>query len=151
MAKFVFRLQTILNYKKQIESLRKNELASAIKVFEKEKAILRGLHFEMDQTVIKIRRLKQGQIDIVELKLLDGYCLYLKDKINAQTIVVQKAEAFVEEKKRALVEAMRERKLLENLREKKLKEFLYEERKNEQKVSEEIFGFKYAKTLVSGE
>ena len=58
---------------------------------------------------------------------------------------INKAKEIVEEKRLALLEAMKERKVLETLKEKEKENYFKEELKNEQKIIDEIVSYKYNK------
>ena len=51
MAKFIFKLQSILNLRKQKEDSVKNELANAMRRLEAEKRKLASLEYTLDETV----------------------------------------------------------------------------------------------------
>ena len=60
-------------------------------------------------------------------------------------MIVNKAKDFVEEKRLALLEAMKQRKVLEALKEKGKENYFKEELKKEQKMIDEIVSYKYNK------
>ena len=66
-------------------------------------------------------------------------------KIEEQMQNINKAKEIVEEKRLALLEAMKERKVLETLKEKEKENYFKEELKNEQKIIDEIVSYKYNK------
>ena len=146
MAKFVFRLQSYLGVKEQLEEQKKNEYGNAIRRLEEEKEKLRMLEFELQENVTLFKKALSTSIAPVEIRRYNNRIEYLKVVIVEQKGRVQAAEQFVEEKRLELVEAMKERKALETVKERSYEEYLKEEQRAEQAVVDGIVSYQYAKT-----
>ena len=106
-----------------------------------------NLNFEnkKQQNIISFREsiskgVKPGYIDSI-----NKYTSLIDKKIEDQKVIVNKAKDFVEEKRLALLEAMKQRKVLEALKEKGKENYFKEELKKEQKMIDEIVSYKYNK------
>jgi len=150
MAKFVFSLAAILSIKEKMEELKKNELAKAIMALEAEKARLVQLENTRADCIESFRASIDTGVKPLDLKQHNHYLDKLKLWIKAQKVAISIAEAFVEEKRQELVEAMRERKALDKLKENDYNEYLIEEKKAEQKSIDEIVSYKTAKMTIQG-
>ncbi len=143
MAKFVFRLQTILGLKQKLEDQKKLEFGKAVKKLEIEKQHKIELENEKDDCIIGLRNKINTVVAPVEIKQYENYIDFMKKKISEQAIVISIEEKYVEKKRLELIESIKERKMLETLREKDYENYLKEEQQREQKVVDEIVSFKY--------
>ncbi len=143
MGKFVFKLQAVLNLKKQIESNMKNELGKAVQELERQKIILLDIETERDEYIGEINSKSSSGISVGLLKEYSSYISLLKDRIELQKNNVRRAQKSVDKCREQLVTAVQERKMMEKLREKKYEEYIKEQQKMEQKVIDEIASFNY--------
>lgn len=144
MAKFVYRLQSYLNLKEQVEELKKNEYGYALRRLEEERQ--KKLQLEAEQeTIVKIfRKSLLVSIKPVDIRRFNNRIELLKVWIIEQEQRVKQAEQEAEEKRLALVEAMKERKALETVRERSYEDYKLEEKRNEQVVVDGIVSYQYA-------
>jgi len=147
MAKFNFSLAPILRVKEKVEDLKKNEMAKAILALEAEKQRLVMLEETRANCIESFRESLNSGVKPEDVKHHNQYLDKLKIWIKAQHVAIQIAEAFVEQKRLELVEAMKERKALDKLKENDYNEFLIEEKKEEQKSIDEIVSYKGSLTL----
>ena len=144
MPRFSFRLQSFLSVKEQLEELRKNEYGAAIRKLEEEKEKLRILETEVEENVRLFKISLTRAINPVDIKRYNNRIEFLKKMIIEQKKRIKKAEDFVEERRLALIEAMKERKALETVRARAYEEYLREESLREQLVTDGIVSYKYA-------
>jgi flagellar FliJ protein len=147
MPKFVFRMQSVLNLKVQIEDNLKNELGKATKKLEDEKRVLRLILEEQEECMNKMSSDSSKGIRVDKLQKYSSYISHLKDKAEYQKENINKALQIVDKYREQLIKAMQEREILEKLREKKFKEFMENQIKDEQLVSDEIVNFKYTNDM----
>jgi len=147
MAKFNFRLQQFLGIKEQIEDQKELEYAKAIRLLEEEKAKLKQMSEQLVQQIENMREQVLNAIDPTEIKLLNASINRLRQIIVQQKERVAAAEAYVEEKRLELVEAMKERKALEIVRDNAREAFIIEENLAEQKQVDELVSFKYKEQI----
>lgn len=143
MGKFVFKLQAVLNLKKQIESNLKNELGKAVQELERQKQILKDIESERDEYIGEIKSKSSSGISVGLLREYNSYLSLLKDRMDLQKNNIICAQKNVDKCREELVKAVQERKMMEKLREKKYEEHIKEQQKMEQKIIDEIASFNY--------
>ncbi|HOM03255.1 MAG TPA: flagellar export protein FliJ [Acetivibrio sp.] len=141
MGKFVFKMQTLLNLKIQLENGLKNELGRAVQELERQKDILNKINNEMNEYIDSINSKSWEGISVGELREYNTYISYLSDRAKLQKENIKKAQLVVDKYRDKLIRAMQERKVLEKLREKKYEEYMKEQLKEEQKLNDEIVSF----------
>jgi flagellar FliJ protein len=142
MAKFIFKLQSILNLRKQKEDSVKNELANAMRRLEAEKRKLASLEYTLDETVREFNE-KTKKTTVHELIEFNEYLSILNSRIKAQKENVNNAAQYVDKVREELVKAMKDRKIMDKLKDKQFEEFLLEQKQLEQKTNDEIVSYNY--------
>jgi len=138
-----FRLESILSLKENIEQVKQKELADA---YAKKNRILerkQSLEDEKNELNKIIKDSLRGAITPQELMLNTRYIGVLDTQMQQIAAEIVKADAEIEVKRLALVDAMKERKILENLKEMQLEELKKELLLEEQKLTDEIVGYRY--------
>ena len=148
MGKFIFKLQPLLNVKKQMEDNLKNELGKSIQKLEKEKDRLKKIEKESEDVIFKINSEVCKGIFVCKLKEYGSYVGYLKEKAELQKENINYAQTVVDKYREQLIAVVKEREMLEKLREKKCKEYNEEQLKIEQMLIDEINSYKYNKTII---
>jgi flagellar FliJ protein len=144
MPRFQFRLQQYLGVKEQIESQKELEYAKALRILEEEKQKLAEYRRNREEAVENLRSLVSKAISPYDIRRHNNNIERLKHQIKAQEERVVAAEAYAEQKRLELVQAMKERKALETVKENALEEFLKEADLAERKQVDELVSFKYA-------
>jgi len=147
MPRFEFRLQQYLGIKEQLEEQKELEYAKALRRVEEEKQHLRQLISRREQTIEDMRRSLTKVISPIDLRRANNTIERLKIQIAEQLERVAAAEAFAEEKRLELLQAMKERKAIETVRDNQKEEFLIEIDKKERKQVDELVSFKYTDKL----
>ncbi|MGN0306433.1 MAG: flagellar export protein FliJ [Lachnospiraceae bacterium] len=145
MAKFIYRMQNILNIKYKLEDQAKNEFTLANRILreeeeKKEKLLTRQAKYRQEAKVLLSRKL-----DVLRIKENKEAILRMEEYIRAQDRVIQKAQKTVEEKAEALATLRQERKAQEKLKEKAFDDFMQEENAKESKEIDELVSFTYGK------
>ncbi len=143
MGKFVFKLQAVLNLKKQIEDSVKNELGKAAQELKRQIKILEDIEIERDEYIQDINSQSTSGTSVGKLKNYNLYISLLKDKMVYQKNNIKNAQKSVDMYREQLIIAVQERKMMEKLREKKFEEYLKEQQKEEQKLIDEIASFNH--------
>ena len=139
MARFVFRLQTVLEHRKRLEDLAKVAFGDSQGGLFREQAMLRGFQEDEERTVDHLEMIQhEGILDMENLQLGLRFLDVTKVQIDRQTQVVARAEARVEQRRQELVAAMQARKALDRLREKQLADFKRLEQVREMKEIDEM-------------
>lgn len=143
MAKFRYRMQSILDIKYQLETQAKMELGKAQIALNEEQEKQKRLIDRKAAYLEEGRRLREDAISVNDLRDNRNAVLIMDDLIVAQRIEVAKAAEVVELARQKLTEIMQERKMHEKLKEKALLEFLEEEKRAEAKVVDELTSYTY--------
>ena len=152
MAKFVYRMQSLLNIQYQLETQAKMELGRAQMRLTQEEEKLQGLIDRKTAYLEEGRRLRSRRLHIMNLKDNRNAMLIMDEKIEDQREQVKFAEKHVEEARNRLQEVMKERKMHEKLREKAFVEFVREENAAEHKAVDELTSYTYGqRSKIKGE
>ena len=143
MAKFVYRMQSILNIKEKMEEQAKQAFAAANHQLTGEEQRLQRLSQRRIQYLAEGAVLRQQLLDPLRLQENAAALDYIKEAIIEQRIRVRKAEEAVERARQILQEYMIERKTHEQLREAAFEEFKKELAKEESKEVDELVSYTY--------
>ena len=143
MAKFVYRMQNILNLKLKLEEQQKMEFAAARKRLDEEEDKLHRLFRRKAGYEEEGRRLREDDLNVQDILDNRNALIQMDDYIAFQQIQVSKAEAKLEEERQKLQEAVQERKIQEKLRENAFEVFIREENARESKEVDELVSYTY--------
>lgn len=143
MAKFAYRMQNILDIKLKLESQAKITygLAAQKHAEEQEKLsqlMIRRMHYEKN-----LKELMQGPLDVRAIHNAKADVTMIKALVRQQTLQVRKAEAVMNDARRALNEVMQDRKIHEKLKEKAFDQFKEEIAKQETKEIDGLVSYTY--------
>lgn len=141
MAKFIYRMQNILNIKYKLETQAKTEFSIAAAALRKEEEKLEQLRQRKRDYERKARELANGRLDFLEIRLNRTAIETIKEAIQNQILAVHVAERNLENARKRLQEVMTERKTHEILKDKAFEEFKKEVEKEESKVVDELVSF----------
>ena len=143
MARFVYRMQSILNIKIQIENQAKMEFGQAQRRLLEEEERLEGLYNRKEFYLEEGRKLRMDSLKVLSLRDNEYAVARMEEYIEAQKEAVRNAELQVEEARQKLQEVMTERKAQERLREKAFEQFMQEENAREGKEVDELTSYTY--------
>jgi len=143
MPRFQFRLQQYLGVKEQIENQKELEYAHALRKVEVEKQKKEAMVTYRSESIEALRTALTRLISPLEIKRYNHTIDRLTQQINLQEMKIVEAEALAEDKRQALVQAMKDRKALEIVRDNTREEFNLEVSLAEQKQVDELVSFKY--------
>ena len=143
MAKFIYKMQNILDVKYKVEEQIKVEFAQANEAYNLEVKKLEDFVSRKYGYEEKLRNLYNENLNISEIRNTINAIDKMKEIIQQLIIEVNKASKHVEEVRQKLNEAMLERKTQETLREKAFEEFLLELKAQEDKETDELVSFRY--------
>ena len=143
MAKFIYRMQNILDIKLKMEDQAKASFAEANKELLNEEEKLEGLIRRREEYELEGQRLRLETLDVIKLKDNSRALQVMKDMIKAQEMVVSIARDKVELARRKLQVAMRERKTQEKLKENAFEEFKHELGSEESKEVDELVSYRF--------
>lgn len=144
MAKFSFRLQSVLNLKTALENQQKNAFSAAKKRLDDEEEKLGILKQRLYEYEEEGRSLRENVLQVQDLLDNRVYITRINEYIDEQTLAVKLAENRLEEERVKLVEMMRERKTYERLKEKAFEQYIEEEKHAEAVENDEHNSYVYS-------
>ena len=146
MAKFVYRMQNILDIKQKLEEQEKANLGLATARYNEEQMKLREVIKRQADYERQLRDLSLGTLNINEIKSCKQSITSMKVLVRDQMIAVSKAQKQMEAVRKRLNEVMMDRKMHEKLREKEFDKFLQELNYEEGKLTDELVSYTYFNT-----
>lgn len=144
MARFRYRMQSILDLKYKTEGQAKTEFGIAQRELNEEIAKLDELYARKEAYFQAGRNMRGSDaLPVMEIMQNDAWLERMDDMIEQQIKQVQYAEQVVEEKRAILTVEVQERKMQERLREKAYEQFLMDEKAAEFKENDERSAFVY--------
>ncbi len=148
MAKFVYKFETILNLKVQMEDSLKNELGKAYKKLEHEKNKLLALENKRKDLISDFNQKSSTGVSAGKLREYGSYIALVKDRIVYQKDNVNYSQSVVDKCKGRLIKAVQEKEMFEKLKDKQYKGYVKEQFKKDQKLVDEIVSYKQNKLLA---
>lgn len=146
MAKFVYKMQNILDIKYKLETQARTSYAEANNHLRQEELKLKEIYDDIDKYENEIRQKSVNVIDIEELKWCANAIRIKKLEAEKQKKAVDRAVREVELARVKLNEVMVDRKTHEKLKERAFDEFKQELIGSENKEVDEIVSFKFNKS-----
>ena len=143
MAKFQYKLQSVLDIKEKLESQEKIAFGIAMTNLLEEQEVLQKLMIQKAGYDKQARKLLEGNINLRDIHTCRQAVETMKTRIRAQMLEVHNAEKQLDIVRRRLNEVMIERKTYEKLREKKFEEFKAEVLYEENKEVDELVSYTY--------
>lgn len=145
MAKFVYRMQNILNLKENLEKQQKAAFTVANNRLMKEQDKLQELMLRQASYENELDRMLKGVLNLKEIARCRNSIEAMKSLVRDQMIVVHQAQKKVDEERKKLDEIMKDRKTHEKLKEKAFDEFKEELNHQEMKEIDELVSFTHSK------
>ena len=143
MAKFRYRMQSILDITNQMENQAKMELGQAQRRLMEEEERLELLKDRKEAYLEEGRKMRLHTLSVRKLRDNEYAVARMEEFIEAQIRNVKRAENEVEAARLKLQEIMKERKSHERLREKAFEQFIAEENAKESKEVDELTSYTY--------
>lgn len=137
---FKFRFETLLITRRHAEETLQKELSEARRALAAEQAALRDKKSARRQCLQDLRQKQQQSFRTPDIQLYGPYLERLERDIDLQQKRVAGAERKVNQKRIALMEAVKRRKILEKLREKDQQSYLKSMAVRERKFMDEVAG-----------
>lgn len=151
MAKFIYRMQSILDIKMKLESQARMQFAREKQILDEEEHKLSELEKRKEAYIEEARRLRNDTLNVRNLRDSKTAIQTMDSFIAEQTLQMKIAERKVEEARDKLKEVMQERKTQEKLREKSFEEFRMEENHKESKEVDELVSYTYGQRRMEGQ
>lgn len=143
MAKFIYKMQNILDIKNKLETQEKTAFAIAMQKLRTEEERLVRIDNDILEYEELIRQQNDGSINIQEWKRCNEALEYKKEEKKNQIQQIKLAQKNVDIARGRLNKVMIERKTQEVLKEKAFEEFVHELNENEKKEVDELVSFTY--------
>ncbi len=143
MAKFIFKMESILSVKEKLEEQAKAEYSIEIMKLRQEEEKLDELEKRKDAYQTRLYEAVMDTLNISEIKILEDSVENIKYNIKLQLIVIANQQKNVDRAREKLDNAMKERKTYEKLKEKAFEEFKEQINAEEQKEINELVSFKF--------
>lgn len=146
MAKFVYRMQNILEIKYKTETQAKSHYSNMQTRFNEEQDKLEQMFARKKELEDYHRELAVGNLDVKELNESKKAIEYQREAIKKQLVEVKVAQKNLEMARIRLNEIMKDRKTHEKLRENAFEEFLLELSAQEKKEIDELVSYRYGQS-----
>lgn len=143
MAKFIYRMQSILDIKEKMEEQAKNEFASARMHLDEEEEKLNILIKRKEGYEEQGRELQKSGLNVLDIISNRDAIARMQEFIEIQKKAVTAAQAKLEDARIRLQTAMQESKIQAKLKEKAFEEFMKEENAREFKEVDELTSYTY--------
>lgn len=143
MAKFIYRMQNILDLKLKLEEQAKIAFSLANGKLREEEAKLHRIYDEIHIYGNKLRESQNGKLNLPEMKRCSEAIEIKKEQAEDQKKQIKVAERNVEIARKKLNDVMIERKTQEILREKAFHEYKKELGEEEKKMTDELTSYQY--------
>ena len=144
---FNFRLQSVLDYIKQLEEKVVSEFADTKRRFDCEKDILKKLKKERLDLVSRLNGMEGPKLCSANVSAYFLYINYIKHKEKYHEEIISGIVRELEEKRLELLNVIKKRKILEMVREKKLEEYRIYLISKERKELDELGTSRYARNM----
>lgn len=146
MARFVYRMQNILDIKYKLEAQARSDYAAAAARLAEEEEKLAALYLRRRKYEQKAKTLLEDSISVRDLNANKKAIDVMKSMIRDQSVRVHLAQRKLEEERRKLSEIMQDRKTHEKLKEHKFEEFMQEQNAEESKEIDQLVSFTHNNT-----
>ena len=148
MARFAYRMQSILDLKYKTEGQARMAFSNALRAVREEEDRLNALYerrarYVEDGKEMRSRSGGGGGLPVMDILMNDDYIARMEDLIEVQKAAVKRAEEALEIEREKLNQEVQERKMQERLRERAFEEYLAEEKAQEAKELDERSSFVY--------
>lgn len=143
MARFRYRMQSILDIKLKMETQAKQEFAEARMNLDREEERLAALRERRENYERRARERLMGTLNCRDMAENKEALLRMDEYIASQLLQVREAENKLERAREKLAEVMIERKSHETLKEKAFEQFLMDEKRQEGKEVDELTSYTY--------
>ena len=143
MAKFRYRMQSILNIKLKMEEQAKMQFAQAQAKLNEEEEKLQKLKDRKSLYETDLKEQLQSKLNLLKIEELQNAVMRMEEFIALQKREVDKVARVVEKERQKLTEVMMERKSHEKLKENAFEEFMQELNSAEGKEIDELTSYTY--------
>lgn len=148
MARFKYKMQSVLDVKEKLESKAKQDFAAANARLEEEKEKLAALQERKKAYMEEGIKLRLEVLDVRKIRENKLAVMKMDEYIRNQMLQINRAAKEVERCRAALQEVMQERKVHEKLKENAFQVFLHEEEASESKEIDQLTTYLHGQKLM---
>lgn len=140
---FKFSLEPVLSLREKVEDNKKRELGEATQY--QEKVYQEKLHLEQikEEALNLTRKQSREAVNVLEIRTLNQYNSYMVKAVRNKEHELEEAKQVVNEKREALLEAVKDRKILDNLKAIHKENFEEEEKRAEQRILDDMVTYRF--------
>lgn len=142
---FVFRFQTVLDFRKNVEEKILGEFSEKKRQLEFEELKLQNLMKEWSALLGELKKMQNKAVPVGDIARYVAYIDQVKENENRQKIKIAEVSVQLETKRIELLDAVRKTKIMEKLKQRHAKEYKDDERALEQKNSDEMSVLKFGR------
>lgn len=136
--RFSFKLQSLLNWKKNLEESSQMRLAEKIKQFMAQEEKIQQLMLQRVETDRELHEKLMSGIEVVEYLVYKQFAEESYEDLLRKEGKKKQVIKEIEKERELLIGLMKERKMLERLKEKRIKKFIYQMEKMDQRNMDEM-------------
>lgn len=140
---FKFNLEPVLSLKQKIEDSKKRELGEATTYKERVDSEKQLLIQSKLEALSEAKNQGNSTINIASMKAFNQYSQYMDYAIEDKNKELIEAQKMVDEKRSALLEAVKDRKILDNLKAIQREIFNEEEKREEQRILDDMVTYRF--------
>ena len=133
-----FQLQKVLNYRKEVEKVRKIEFDTAKREFESAAEVLERHEAEADRARVEYNNKQAAVVNAGELQMYADFFRRKTGDIQSQRLEVDNRGQAMTERREVLMDAAKDKKALELLKEKQMAALRRERAEKERAFLEEL-------------
>lgn len=142
---FVFRFQTVLDFRKNVEEKILGEFSEKKRQLEFEEIKLQNLMKEWSALLGELKKMQNKAVPVGDIARYVAFIDQVKENENRQKIKIAEVSGQLETKRIELLDAVRKTKIMEKLKQRHAKEYKDDERALEQKNSDEMSVLKFGR------
>jgi flagellar protein FliJ len=140
-----FKLQSILEYRINMEEKIHNEFSEKKRELDAERLKMKALVKERNNLIAELRMMQNKPLPADDFAVYISYVKQVRENQKKQKIIIHQVKEQVEGKRKELVEAVKQRKIMEKLKQQHLEEYNNNLRNLEQKASDEMSVLKFGR------
>jgi flagellar protein FliJ len=142
---YVFKLQSVLDYRKNIEEKIHNDFSEKKRELETEKFNLKCLVKERVDIIDELRKMHGKSLHAEDIARYVSYVEKIREKEKKQKEIIERVKNELELKRNELLDAVKKRKVMEKLKERHTDEYESNMSAMEQKNSDEMSVLKFGR------
>lgn len=142
---FLFRFQTVLDFRKNVEEKILGEFSEKKRQLEFEELKLQNLMKEWSALLGELKKMQNKAVPVGDIARYVAFIDQVKENENRQKIKIAEVSGQLETKRIELLDAVRKTKIMEKLKQRHEKEYKDDERALEQKNSDEMSVLKFGR------